>query len=205
MCRNAAFLASRAVILGAALAGLCAAAPARSQSPGAGTWTTKSPMPAARNEVAAAAAGGKLYVLGGSGGGRSDLTSNDEYDPATDRWRARADLPGGASHMNAVAANGRIYVAGGRGCVAHAGAVVEPARLGRARRGQWQDSCDRRARSRAGDDAPGARPRERPMERRCAADESTRPHGDHCGRWQDPCDRRPLRRGVGDDRYARSL
>src|SRR5690242_956534 len=100
--------------LGAALAALWAAAPARSQSPGAGTWVIRSPMLAIRNEVAAAAVNGKVYVFGGSvGGGRYDLMRNEEYDPASDRWRARADLPSGANHMIATALNGKIYVAGG--------------------------------------------------------------------------------------------
>jgi len=46
--------------------------PAFSQE--AGAWTTKTPMPAIRNEVAAAALNGKLYVFGGSiGGGQPDL------------------------------------------------------------------------------------------------------------------------------------
>src|SRR5215813_6986771 len=91
------------------------AAPGWSQSGSqAGGWTVKAPMPAIRNEVAAASVNDKLYVFGGSvGGGRYDLTRNEEYDPATNAWRVRKDLPSGANHMTATAANGKIYVVGG--------------------------------------------------------------------------------------------
>lgn len=71
-------------------------------------------MPAIRNEVAAAVLNGRLYVLGGNvGGGPSDLTRNEEYDPANDKWTLRAPLPVGANHVNAVAVNGKLYAIGG--------------------------------------------------------------------------------------------
>src|SRR5689334_12349107 len=89
------------LVFGVALVGalgLCATVPALSQ--GSGAWSVKAPMPAIRNEVAAASVNGKLYVFGGSvGGGRYDLTRNEEYDPAANTWRARKDLPSGANHM----------------------------------------------------------------------------------------------------------
>ena len=102
----------------AAIAVMLAAAsvvPGASQSPD-GLWAAKAPMPAVRNEVATAAVNGRLYVFGGSAsekGGRSDLTRNEEYDPATNIWRARKDMPFGGSHMNATSLNGKIYVVGG--------------------------------------------------------------------------------------------
>ena len=103
------------LVSGVALAGvlgLGVALPALSQESGA--WAAKAPMPAIRNEVAAASVNGKLYVFGGSvGGGRYDLTRNEEYDPAGNTWRVRKDLPSGANHMTAVASNGKIYVVGG--------------------------------------------------------------------------------------------
>ena len=102
-----------ALSLGVAVLVLAENAQSQTNAP-KGSWTSAAPMPAIRNEVAAAAAGGKLYVLGGSvGGGRYDLTRNEEFDPATDQWRTRADLPHGANHMNAVAVNGKIYAIGG--------------------------------------------------------------------------------------------
>ena len=46
----------------------------------------KAPIPLARNEVALAAVGGKIHVIGGNVEGVAG-THHDEYDPATDRWR----------------------------------------------------------------------------------------------------------------------
>jgi Kelch motif len=106
------------------VAGLAVAGPGYSQSCGAqGSWTTKSPMPAARNEVVAVAAGDRIYVLGGNESQDSRLTRNEEYDPVTDKWRSRAPLPSGASHMAAVVINGKVYAIGGFTGRDHKGAV----------------------------------------------------------------------------------
>src|SRR5262249_61963082 len=104
---------TRTIALAIALMAL-GAGPAWPQATGpAGVWTVKAPMPAIRNEVAAASVNGKLYVFGGSvGGGRYDLTRNEEYDPATNSWRARKDLPSRANHMTATAANRKNYLVG---------------------------------------------------------------------------------------------
>jgi N-acetylneuraminic acid mutarotase len=103
-----------ALALGSCLLGFWAIAPAKSESAAPGAWVAKAPMPAIRNEVAATALNGKVYVLGGNiGGGAADLARNEEYDPMTDQWRVRWPLPRGANHMNAVTLNGKIYVVGG--------------------------------------------------------------------------------------------
>src|SRR5689334_9122757 len=99
----------------------CAQA-AHSQS-ATGQWTVKAPLPAVRNEVAAAAVNGKLYVFGGSIAGQSDLKRTEEYDPATDKWTGRAEMPYGGSHMIAVALNNKIYVVGGFQGARHANAL----------------------------------------------------------------------------------
>src|SRR4051794_16102026 len=91
-----------ALSLGIAASVLAANAQSQTNAP-KGSWSSAASMPDIRNEVATVSTGGKLFVLGGSvGGGRYDLTRNEEFDPATDQWRARADLPHGANHMNAV-------------------------------------------------------------------------------------------------------
>jgi N-acetylneuraminic acid mutarotase len=106
------------------VAGLAIAGAGYSQSGGAqGSWTTRSPMPAARNEVVAVAAGDRIYVLGGNESRDSRLTRNEEYDPVTDKWRSRAPLPSGASHMAAAAINGKVYAIGGFTGRDHKGAV----------------------------------------------------------------------------------
>jgi hypothetical protein len=66
------------------------AASARAQAQG--SWSMKAPIPLARNEVALAAIGEKVHVIGGGVKGVGG-TYHDEYDPATDRWRVRAPLP----------------------------------------------------------------------------------------------------------------
>ena len=55
---------------------------------GVGRWTTGSPMPSARTEVAVAEVGGKIYVVGGFRGERE----LEVYDPAADRWSRGASI-----------------------------------------------------------------------------------------------------------------
>jgi len=98
-------------------------ASAHAQHAGApGSWSAKAPLPAARNEVAAVALDGKIFVLGGSYPRQKyDVADNGEYDPAQDRWRARAPMPHGLNHVGAAALNGKIYVVGGFVGSNHAG------------------------------------------------------------------------------------
>src|SRR5258708_33828996 len=72
-------------------AALFAAGPALSQE---GAWTMKQPLAAPRNEVALAAVGGKLYVVGGSVGGEA-APQIDQSDPASNGWRAGKAVPKG--------------------------------------------------------------------------------------------------------------
>src|SRR4029434_4838660 len=81
--------ATLCIVLGA----LTATAHAQSQ----GSWTSTAPIPLARNEVARAAVGGKVHVIGGNIQNVAG-TYHDEYDPATDRWRRRAPLPNRLEH-----------------------------------------------------------------------------------------------------------
>src|SRR5262245_53614018 len=77
-----------------------------------GPWTTKTPYPAAINEVALAAVGGKVHVIGGSVLGIAG-PYHQQYDPATDKWQARAHLPKGLDHIGVGVLNGKIYTVGG--------------------------------------------------------------------------------------------
>jgi N-acetylneuraminic acid mutarotase len=108
-----------------ALTALVLAGPAQSQSTGSkGTWSTQTPLPTQRTEVAVVELNGKIYVLGGTLAGNPASQLNQEYDPATDRWRDRAPLPRGLSHAGAVGFNDKIYVIGGfTAAGVHAGAV----------------------------------------------------------------------------------
>jgi N-acetylneuraminic acid mutarotase len=73
-----------------------------------GRWTTGSPMPSARTEIAVAEVGGKIYVVGGFRGERE----LEIYDPSTDHWSRRASLPRSLHHAGAVGLNGKLYVGG---------------------------------------------------------------------------------------------
>ena len=70
-------------------------------------------MPLPRTEVAAAAVGNEIVVVGGFtiDGGASQRA--DAYSPARDTWRRLPDLPVGRHHAMAVGVGGRAYVLGG--------------------------------------------------------------------------------------------
>src|SRR5262245_13842372 len=62
-----------------------------------GSWTMKAPVPARLNEVAVAAVGGKIHVMGGSVLGFTG-PYHIEYDPTKDSWRPRAPVPRNLDH-----------------------------------------------------------------------------------------------------------
>src|SRR5215207_8467768 len=100
-------------LAGVVLALILAAAPAVAQSgPAEGSWTAKKPLPAPRNEVALAAVGGKIYVVGGGVAGEA-VPQIDEYDPASDSWRALAPMPKGLDHLGLAVIGNTITTVGG--------------------------------------------------------------------------------------------
>lgn len=85
-----------------------------------GIWSTATPMPTKRTEVAAAALEGNIYVVGGfekpSLGNVLNFAitpSVEMYDPVTDRWTSKAPMPVGLHHVGIGVAGGRLYVIGG--------------------------------------------------------------------------------------------
>jgi N-acetylneuraminic acid mutarotase len=76
-------------------------------------WDDRAPLPLPRTEVAAAAVGNEIVVVGGFtiDGGASRRA--DAYSPARDSWRRLPDLPVGVHHAMAVGVAGRAYVLGG--------------------------------------------------------------------------------------------
>jgi len=83
----------------------------------AAAWISFAPVLTPRQEVAVAAADGKLYLIGGLAG--SDvLSSVEEFDPATNAWRFVAPLPRPLHHTAAAAVGSSIYVVGGFGTIA---------------------------------------------------------------------------------------
>ena len=82
------------------------------QSP---AWTPAAPMPTARAAFAIAAAGGKIYAIGGAVLNDCTISSKVEaYDPGTDSWITGTDLPRPHRWRPAGGALGNtVYVVGG--------------------------------------------------------------------------------------------
>jgi N-acetylneuraminic acid mutarotase len=78
------------------------------------TWSTISPLPTARQNLAAASGPGRLFALGGDNGA-SALTTHETYDPAAGAWSAAPPLLTARSGLAAaLGRDGRIYAIGGR-------------------------------------------------------------------------------------------
>lgn len=97
--------AALSVLVVAALGATAGASPTQ--------WESRAPMPLPRTEVAAAAVGGEIVVVGGftSDGGASRRA--DAYSPARDSWRRLPDLPVGVHHAMLVGAGGKSHLIGG--------------------------------------------------------------------------------------------
>jgi len=110
-------MTARGVLLAAILLGGClgietnSPAPVDQRTPG--RWETLAPMPTARQEVAAAALAGHVWVIGGFGATGEPLSTVERYDPATNSWDARPPLPVAVHHAAAVSFNDRLFVIGG--------------------------------------------------------------------------------------------
>jgi N-acetylneuraminic acid mutarotase len=74
---------------------------------------SRSPLPTAREHLAAVAAADKLYVIAGRWSGRGNLTVVEAYDPSTDQWTSVAALPAPRGGHTAATIEDRIHVAGG--------------------------------------------------------------------------------------------
>lgn len=70
-------------------------------------------MPLPRTEVAAAAVGSEIVVLGGFTLDRGASRRADAYSPTRDRWRRLPDLPLGVHHAMLVGVGGKPHVIGG--------------------------------------------------------------------------------------------
>ena len=77
-------------------------------NPGTNAWVKKAAMPVASYGGAAAAIGGKLYVLTPTG----NSTLLHRYDPATNSWTARAAGLHGHYYPVVGVIDGKLYVAG---------------------------------------------------------------------------------------------
>ena len=88
--------------------------PVEVYDPGTNTWVKKPNMPAPRGGHAAGVVRGKIYLVGGGGGGKY-VSAVSEYDPATGTWEEKADIPTKRSVLAASVVNNKIYAIGGAG------------------------------------------------------------------------------------------
>jgi N-acetylneuraminic acid mutarotase len=91
-------------------------APLRPVTPAEGggpAWRRLAPVPTERTEVAAAAVGRRIWVLGGYAPDGATLATAEVYDTATDSWARGPDLPVAVNHAMAATLDGVLYVAGG--------------------------------------------------------------------------------------------
>jgi N-acetylneuraminic acid mutarotase len=99
----------------AALA-IVVALPGSVSSPAAtSSWRSAAPIPLPRSEVAAAAVGSEIVVVGGFLESGESSSRVDAYSPARNRWRRLPDLPVAVNHPMAAASRGRFYLVGGYG------------------------------------------------------------------------------------------
>jgi Kelch motif len=92
--------------------------PAPTPAPAAGgdlAWRRLAAAPSERTEVAAATAGGRIYVAGGYAPDGATVATVEVYDPAADAWTAGPDLPAAVNHAMAATLDGAVHVAGGYG------------------------------------------------------------------------------------------
>ncbi|HEU4396237.1 MAG TPA: kelch repeat-containing protein [Actinomycetota bacterium] len=76
-------------------------------------WRRLAAAPSERTEVAAAAAGGRIYVAGGYAPDGATVATVEVYDTAADAWATGPDLPVAVNHAMAATLDGSVYVAGG--------------------------------------------------------------------------------------------
>ena len=91
-------------------------APLRPVTPSAGggaAWRRLAPVPSERTEVAAAAVGRRIWVLGGYAPDGATLATAEVYDTAAGTWARGPDLPVAVNHAMAATLDGVLYVAGG--------------------------------------------------------------------------------------------
>jgi N-acetylneuraminic acid mutarotase len=72
------------------------------------SWTTKAQMPTPRSGLGVAVVNGRIYAIGGDGGG-----ANEEFDPVEDTWTTKKPMPTGRSRFGIAVYQNRIYVIGG--------------------------------------------------------------------------------------------
>lgn len=114
-------------------------------------WTRLAALPEARHHIALAAAGGKVYGIGGFSGAIPDWRAHASvfvYEPQADRWTNGPALPQARAEGVVATSGGKIYFIGGRVPTSPAAKhISEHADTSRAevldpRTGRWQRIAD---------------------------------------------------------------
>ena len=78
-------------------------------------WAPISPMPTARESVAACSVNEHIYAVGGfPGGSDRGITTNERYDTVSNSWTTMAPMQTGRRMPVVAAVDGKCYVIGGR-------------------------------------------------------------------------------------------
>ena len=77
------------------------------------TWSNLPDMSTGRSLLGLAALDGKVFAVGGTPDGGTQIASVEAYDPATNSWGAVAPMSAGRDDLSAAALNGKIYAVGG--------------------------------------------------------------------------------------------
>jgi N-acetylneuraminic acid mutarotase len=87
-------------------------------NPATNAWTTRLPMPTARDSFAISEVNGKIYVVGGQIINNCiPIDTLEAYDPATDAWTGLTSMPTARFFAGAGTVNRKMYVIGGQlGC-----------------------------------------------------------------------------------------
>jgi N-acetylneuraminic acid mutarotase len=78
-----------------------------------GQWSSRAPIPTARDHLGVTAYNGQIYAVGGRTAGNYAHSELERYDPPTDTWAKLAPIPMGSSGVQIVPVNGRLVVASG--------------------------------------------------------------------------------------------
>ena len=87
--------------------------------PATNKWTERAAMPTKRYSLSTAVVNGKIYAIGGSGGGGDVLSTVEVYDPKRNIWTRhhKAAMPNARWGLATAVVNGKIYAIGGQNFV----------------------------------------------------------------------------------------
>src|SRR5919201_2498638 len=111
--RSALAAVAALLLLVAGCVGRVTDSPAPADQLAPGRWNALTPLPAPRQEVAVAAWGGQVWVIGGFGESAEPMATVETYDPQFNVWETRPPVPEPVHHPAAAVVGDRLFVVGG--------------------------------------------------------------------------------------------